>query len=96
MQPQPPDDYVKILLKKEDNDCIIVLAKKESNDYAIILTKNGGNEFYYFIYNLDNNENCTEIMRTLGRFAANPELSFDWYDAAKLSIIIVNQVISVK
>ena len=25
------------------------------------------------------------VLRSLGRFAANPELSFTWYDAAKLS-----------
>lgn len=27
----------------------------------------------------------SEALRTLGRWAANPELSFTWYDAAKMS-----------
>lgn len=41
-----------------------------------------GNERYVFLY-----KNCdrAEVMRTLGRFASNPELSFSWYDAAVLS-----------
>jgi hypothetical protein len=30
-------------------------------------------------------EQKTEMLRTLGRYAADPELSFSWYDAAVLS-----------
>lgn len=41
-----------------------------------------GNEQYLFIFD---DRNRTELLRTLGRFAANPELSFSWYDAAILS-----------
>jgi hypothetical protein len=41
-----------------------------------------GNEQYLFIFD---DRNRTELLRTLGRFAANPELSFSWYDAAVLS-----------
>ena len=41
-----------------------------------------GNERYIFLFD-DNNR--TETLRTLGRFASNPELSFTWYDAAVLS-----------
>jgi hypothetical protein len=26
-----------------------------------------------------------DLLRTLGRFASNPDLSFNWYDAAKVS-----------
>lgn len=40
-----------------------------------------GKEIYCFLY-VDEQRN--ECIRTLGRFAANPELSFSWYDAAKL------------
>ena len=29
--------------------------------------------------------NRAETLRTLGRYASNPELSFTWYDAAVLS-----------
>lgn len=41
-----------------------------------------GQERYVFIYN---EENRSETMRILGRYASNPELSFSWYDAAVLS-----------
>ena len=41
-----------------------------------------GEERYVFIYN---EENRSETMRLIGRYASNPELSFSWYDAAVLS-----------
>ncbi len=41
-----------------------------------------GTERYVFLYN---DENRAETLRTLGRFASNPESSFTWYDAAVLS-----------
>jgi len=41
-----------------------------------------GVERYIFIFT---DENRVEVLRQLGRFAMNPELSFDWYDAAVLS-----------
>lgn len=41
-----------------------------------------GNEQYIFIFD---DRHRTELLRTLGRFAANPELSFSWYDAAIMS-----------
>jgi hypothetical protein len=41
-----------------------------------------GEERYVFLYD-DNNRAAT--LRTLGRYASNPELSFTWYDAAVLS-----------
>lgn len=41
-----------------------------------------GKERYLFIYNDDNR---AEILRVLGRYASDPELSFTWYDAAVLS-----------
>jgi len=41
-----------------------------------------GEERYIFLYD---DENRAETLRTLGRFASNPELSFTWYDAAVLS-----------
>ena len=34
---------------------------------------------------LFNDENQSEALRTLGRYASNPDLSFSWYDAAVLS-----------
>jgi hypothetical protein len=41
-----------------------------------------GTERYLFLFN---DTSRTETLRTLGRFASNPELSFSWYDAAVLS-----------
>ncbi|MEO8499253.1 MAG: hypothetical protein ABI614_29660 [Planctomycetota bacterium] len=41
-----------------------------------------GEERYVFLFD-DNNR--SETLRQLGRFASNPELSFSWYDAAVLS-----------
>ena len=41
-----------------------------------------GEERYVFLYD---DGHRAEALRTLGRFASNPELSFTWYDAAVLS-----------
>lgn len=41
-----------------------------------------GSERYVFLYD---DEHRAEALRTLGRYASNPELSFTWYDAAVLS-----------
>ena len=41
-----------------------------------------GNERYVFLFD---DQNRVEMLRQLGRFAANPELSFTWYDAAVMS-----------
>jgi hypothetical protein len=41
-----------------------------------------GEERYVFLYT---DEARAETLRTLGRFASNPELSFTWFDAAVLS-----------
>jgi hypothetical protein len=41
-----------------------------------------GEERYIFLFD---DERRPEALRTLGRFASNPELSFSWYDAAVLS-----------
>jgi hypothetical protein len=41
-----------------------------------------GSERYIFLFD---DEHRGEALRTLGRFASNPDLSFTWYDAAVLS-----------
>jgi hypothetical protein len=41
-----------------------------------------GKERYIFLFD---DEQRAETLRTLGRFASNPDLSFSWYDAAVLS-----------
>lgn len=49
-----------------------------SEDVNIISIKKD-NEQYIFLYNDDNR---TEMLRILGRYASDVELSFSWYDAA--------------
>jgi hypothetical protein len=41
-----------------------------------------GDEQYIFMFD---ESNRTETLRMLGRYAADPELSFTWYDAAVMS-----------
>ena len=38
-----------------------------------------GEERYVFLFN---DETRAETLRTLGRYASNPDMSFSWYDAA--------------
>ena len=51
---------------------------KEVNVLALVK----GQQRYLFLFD---DANRTETLRTLGRFAADPELDFTWYDAAVLS-----------
>jgi hypothetical protein len=41
-----------------------------------------GEERYVFLYD---DRSTDQVLQTLGRYAADPELSFTWYDAAVLS-----------
>ncbi len=41
-----------------------------------------GSERYVFLFD---DSSRAETLRTLGRYASNPDLSFTWYDAAVLS-----------
>lgn len=43
-----------------------------------------GEERYVFLYD-DDTLSRAVLLRTLGRFAENKELSFSWFDAATLS-----------
>ena len=52
-----------------------------TQDINVIALVKGG-ERYIFMY--DDSQRA-ETLRTLGRYASNPELSFTWYDAAVLS-----------
>ena len=47
---------------------------------VLALVKDG--ERYVFLYDDDSH---AQTLQTLGRYAADPELSFTWYDAAVLS-----------
>lgn len=48
-----------------------------------------GRERYVFLYD---REHVTEVLRMLGRFASNDDLSLTWFDAALLSNTIRNAV----
>ena len=52
------------------------------NDIHVVALCKGTVERYIFLYD---NRHRRQALRTLGRFASNPELSFTWYDAAWLS-----------
>jgi hypothetical protein len=41
-----------------------------------------GDERYVFLYD---DHSIEQVLQTIGRYAADPELSFTWYDAAVLS-----------
>ncbi|WP_245764641.1 hypothetical protein [Planctomicrobium piriforme] len=47
---------------------------------VIALVKDG--ERYVFLYD---DRSVPQLLQTLGRYAADPELNFTWYDAAVLS-----------
>lgn len=47
---------------------------------VIALVKDG--ERFVFLYDDDSS---AQLLQTLGRYAADPELNFSWYDAAVLS-----------
>lgn len=51
-----------------------------SDVHVIALVK--GEDKYVFVFDAANR---TETLRMLGRYAADPELSLTWYDAAILS-----------
>ncbi len=47
---------------------------------VLALVKDG--ERYVFLYD---EHSVAKLLQTLGRYAADPDLSFSWYDAAVLS-----------
>jgi len=48
---------------------------------VLALVKDG--ERFVFLYD---NHSAPQVLQTLGKFAADPELCFTWYDAAVLSL----------
>ena len=59
-----------------------MLLKPTGNNEVNVLALVKGDERYVFMFDDDNR---TETLRLIGRYAANPELSFTWYDAAVMS-----------
>ena len=60
----------------------------EEDDINVLATIKDGKERYIFCYKPAHND---ELIRTLSRFAANDDLSFNWYDAAVLCHKVRNQ-----
>jgi len=54
------------------------MAARDINVIALVK----GEERYVFLYDDDSRE---QALHAIGRHAANPELSFSWYDAAVLA-----------
>lgn len=53
-----------------------------------VSTQKDGETFVFFF----DDEHRSETLSVLGQFAANPELNFDWYDAAVLAKRIRGEV----
>ena len=53
------------------------MASRDINVIALVK----GSERYVFLYDDESRE---ETLKMLGRYAANPDLSFSWYDASVL------------
>lgn len=56
--------------------------RRAVNEDINVLALVKGRERYVFLYQ---DSQRAQTLRTLGKFASNPELSFSWYDAAVLS-----------
>jgi len=58
----------------------MTVPRDDPETYVIALVK--GSERYVWIFD---EAHAAEALRSVGRLASNPELSFTWYDAAVLS-----------
>lgn len=58
------------------------MSETQNNSEINIFALVKGEERYIFVFD---DAHLTETLRTLGRFASHPELSFTWRDAAALS-----------
>lgn len=52
------------------------------SDVNIVMLVKGAERFVFYYQD----DQAVECCRVMGQFAANPELSFSWSDAAKLSL----------
>ncbi len=64
---------------KDAHACLRRLTAVDQDINVLALVK--GNERYVFLYD---DRHRTDALRALGRFASDPELSFNWFDAAVL------------
>ena len=56
----------------------------DSSDVNVIALAKGDDRYIWMYRDSD----TQSALRSLGRFAANPDLNFTWYDAAVLSVKI--------
>lgn len=65
------------------DSCVIVDREGvEVSDDINVMALVKGEERYVFLFD---DANRSQVLRTLGRYASSPDLSFTWYDAAVLS-----------
>lgn len=76
------DAFLMINSPLSENSPFPLLGSRFGSSDVNILGLRKESELYIFLYD---NESRAEALRQLGRFADNPELSFNWYDAAVLS-----------
>lgn len=62
------------MVNRVSDTCVLVLQKMDADGSV--------NESYVFLFDEDSR---AATLRTFGRFASTPDLSFNWYDAAVLS-----------
>jgi hypothetical protein len=56
------------------------------DDDIRILVLDKADEKFVFIYEDGDKKKRVELLRVFGRFAANPDLTFSWYDAAHMAL----------
>jgi hypothetical protein len=71
------------LSSKKERVMMTSVNRIETGGQAInVLALAKGVERYVFLYS---DQNKAKVIKTIGRFASHPELSFTWYDAAILN-----------
>lgn len=60
-----------------------------TGDLCFTMLSKPNGEHYIFVYDDDHRP---ELLRTFGRFASHPDLTFTWFDAAVLSQRIRDEV----
>lgn len=56
----------------------------EGDKYLLALARHDKTDVYVFIFS-NTSEDRAGVLKSMGRFASDPDLSFTWWDAAVLS-----------
>lgn len=70
------------------NETPLLRTSRHGEVYLTALRKDSTGETYSLLWT---QATASEALRTLGRWAVNPELSFSWFDAAVMSQKISSQ-----